>query len=129
MPAIDWESVKNQKVSIGLVITVGAVTLWLYGWLSDNFVTKAEAAQYHTELSKQVAGNTTILTEHIREFRLNSALSRVDSLDAKVYRMQHGPADPETLREVENQLANAILYRDCLLQARPNCETLAKLIR
>jgi len=132
---IDWETIKKQKISIGTLVIMAGFLLWAYGpakgWLSDNFVSKVQAAQTATKITQQLDKIETTQTDHIKEYRIDRALEGVSRFENKLYYMgrdlNESGQDPEAnprWQELSTDLQRAEQYRDCLLLNRPNCEHL-----
>ncbi len=133
--AIDWETIKKQKISIGTLIIVGGFLLWAYGpakgWLSNNFVSKAQAAETSLIITRQLDTIEKTQTDHITEYRIDRALEGVSRFENKLYYMERDlketGQDPEAnqrWQDLSTDLQRAEQYRDCLLLNRPNCEHL-----
>ena len=126
MGVITWDKVKQQQLSIGVLIVLGAAVIWFYTWLGATFVTKVEASEYNTQISAQVAGNTRLLNDLTTEFHITAALQQVEALDAKLDRKKAAGVDTETLKELGKDLANAVEYKNCLMDNKPNCALLKR---
>ena len=136
MPVINWEIIKSQQISIGTLVVCGMALLWMRGWLGDNFVTKAEAAEYNAQVSAQISevtgqisDNTLLLTALTKEIRVAAIYGRVGTLEAKVYVMERDGANPSFLKEESDRLGRAIEYRDCLLANNRSCDLLYRQIK
>jgi len=108
MSTVTWEKLKQQPISIGLMVLV---MIGGYYWTSATFFTKVEAselvkksAEHNKQITDQIAtveknlsDNTKILNNINQAIEINSAIARVKFLDDNLYRLRNRKADPETL--------------------------------
>lgn len=131
---IDTEMLKSTPISIGLLISVVPIFLWMASvsrsWHFDNFVTIAQAADHAKKVEEEVKQTQRILEDHIDEFRIARAQDRIDQLENKLYFLLRDQENDETPRsreriaEVRHELEDTEAYLDCLIDARPNCKHL-----
>lgn len=74
---IDVEKLTQRKVTVPLVMLIGVLVLgWrmdgiTVGYLDDFFITKVEASEQFSTISKQVQENQTLIVAHVGEYKLN----------------------------------------------------------
>jgi len=130
MGGLTLEKAKSMPVTLGLLAALATAG---YLWISQNFVTVANAADYESKLTKMVEANGASIEEtseqlklHVKNSVITAALQMVEAADAKVDRKRQIKADSETIEEAEAELSHAILYRDCVLNEKPNCSQLSQ---
>ena len=83
---VDWEKATRTKVTLPIIAVIALVVLgwridnWTVDYLSEFFITRAEATDQYETVTTQVAANAGLIKSHINEYQLNEnakALSRV----------------------------------------------------
>ena len=126
-----WGRLKDERIPVGVAVGVIAFAFYAYGWATDNFVTTAKAATEMSKLSGQVGQIQQSVDDHIKEYRIGEAIKDVEDLEARLYHVQlhedSAGASATTrarTKELQERLRKAQIYRDCLLNDRPNCQHL-----
>lgn len=130
-------AIKSEKAS-GLVVTLVVLLAWIgYTWAGDKFVTQAESDTKTQELKDLIKTNAetakkalSILELHVKDFdkkqeadlivEASNAVRDV-KLEIRLAQLDPSTTDRE-LRELNESLAHAEEYKECLVNQRPNCE-------
>lgn len=131
MTAQEWEKLKEQKISLGLVFLL-AVVLWKgYGWADNTFITRLQADERITSLQTSVEKTNKLLVQYISDESIRDAKERVRELETELYHLdvheeQAGVTPKTELRrsQIDGELRIAKSYRDCLMRNGPNCKHL-----
>lgn len=126
-----WGRLKDERISVGVLVGAVAFSFYAYGWATDNFVTTAKAATEMNKLTSQVGQIQQSVDEHIKEYRIGEAIKDVEDLEAQIYHVRlhedsagESPSTRARKAELNERLRKAMIYRDCLLNDRPNCQHL-----
>jgi hypothetical protein len=138
---ISWEQLKDSKltITVGSLLAVAAFIYqmhqWAQRWHFANFITVAAAQEQQREVEEQVAevreiaeANQATLEDHVGEFRLFAAITRVSQLEERLDRHQATMGDsPQAQRErdqIKRDLDAARTYQACIFEQRENCHLL-----
>lgn len=123
--------IKDEKVSIGVVIAVAVLAYYAHGWVFETFVTKANAQENVAGVQKTLDDVQHTLNSFVQNYEIREAKKNVETIEATMFHMQQHVAEhgntPETeakISSLQRRLDNAVKYRDCLLNDHPNCEHL-----
>lgn len=126
-----WSKIKEQKIPIGLAISLVLFFFLVRDWHMETFVTHAHADSQTQAVQEDIAQNRRLITDLRSEIRIKAALNKVDDLEQQKFLLErdqklNGSTSESLLRmrAVESKLVHAEEYRDCLLLERPNCEHL-----
>ena len=125
------QRVKDEKVSIGVVVAVLMLAYYAHGWVFETFVTKVSAADNVQSVQNTLNDVQKTLNTFVVSYEIREAKKTVEAIEAQIWHSQqhireHG-ASPEVeakLTGLERKLDMAVKYRDCLLADKPNCEHL-----
>ena len=138
-----WDSVRQEKLSVGVIIG-GLVLAWtLFQWTDARFLTEAEAhaigdikhtpmIQADVDLAKQVEENTELLQTHIVNFdeyqqseNIKEIQALINDTNDKLFELQRFPEDTrrsDQERELLKRLSDYELRKQCLLENNTSCD-------
>lgn len=104
---------KDEKISLAVLGFVVATAMYAYAWAEDKYASASEVQQLKT-----------LIIDHTEEFRINNASQIIRDLKTDI-RIAKATAAPEVeMDRLNEQLEHAEIYKDCLVQRRPNCKHL-----
>jgi hypothetical protein len=106
-------ALKEEKVSVAMIVVVVAGTFWMHSWASEKYVEKTEFQQ----LSK-------LMIDHTEEYRINNASQIIRDLKTNIRIAKATQAPEFDLDRLEEELEHAEQYKKCLVDRRPNCKHL-----
>lgn len=104
---------RNERFSGGALILLGCTMFWVYGWADSTYAKKAELQQLQQTVE---SGFESIAIEgasqEIRDVKLSKQIALAIG------------STPENMELIEERLAHARDYKQCLVERGTNCEHL-----
>lgn len=127
--SIDFDKLKQTKVTVPLIVLLGVV--WL-GWnakdltadaLGEFFLSKAVAEEQYKVLTEQTTETRTLIVLHINEYKLNENARAVRTVTNQLYELQfyvaaNGESDltRDRKRDLENEVQKLSRVRACIIR-------------
>jgi len=112
---------------IALVIALFFAANLARGWMDLNYLSVAWGAEHEENAEK----NAKAITDHVKEFKLYTAMADVKRTKSALFEVQayikangEDQMSRERLQELQDDLADAEKYHDCVRLEQPNCELL-----
>lgn len=131
---MSWEKLRDTSIPLGFLLTLAILAGPFVSWLDDyhaDFITTTEANEQNEKIDarlhlieEKLESNTEATQALQTELRIRMSLQLVESLEAKLYVLERDNADQARIHETKRDLDRALLYSNCLLDARPNCQHL-----
>jgi len=143
---LSWDILKEQKITLSLATVVISVMAawnfwaWSYDWHHSTFFSEAEAQEQSRVIDSRLAKLETKvdtqakrMEQHMQEFRLYAAITRVSSLEEAMDRhcrqsggdvSKHTPEQMREHQQIEHDLREAREYKACIVDEKSNCHLL-----
>lgn len=116
-----WGHVMDQALSVlgdgrrffYLLLALMGLSFWAYTWADGEFVRKQDFDQ----LNK-------LMTEHVDDMQIVTASQFIRDKQLQLQLAHATSQPPEQIQGIENEIAKAEKYLDCLLQDGTNCKHL-----
>ena len=113
-------ALKDEKISLG-VLVIGAFAFYhLYTWADDNHNQLVKRPQFEQEIEKL----TKLMTDHTEEFRITNASQIIRDLEMQLQIAEATSRTEAEINHLKIEISNAKMYRTCLIDRRPNCKHL-----
>lgn len=106
-------TLKDEKVSVAVLVLVGAAMVYMHAWASDKYVEQTEFNQLKT-----------LMIDHTEEYRINNASQIIRDLKTDIRIAKATQAPEYDLDRLQEQLEHAEQYKACLVNRQPNCKHL-----
>ena len=104
---------KDEKISLSLLAVMILIAWYSFAWANEEFVKKDEFDKL-----------TRIMTEHTEEFRITNASQIIRDLELQLQVARVSNRSDGEIQHLEEEIAEARLYRRCLIDRKPNCQHL-----
>jgi hypothetical protein len=129
MATLDYEKLKQTKVTIPIVVLIGFVWLGFNAKgltgsaLGDLFLSKAVAEEQFKVFTEQVTETRVLIVTHIQEYKLNENAKETRQISNELYNLQlyvaaNGSSEltSDRQRDLQNQLATLGRVRSCVIR-------------
>lgn len=133
--AIDWDTIKQKKISIGTALIVLFAVLWELSpetsWHHATFLSRIEASEVNAKIITSLENLERKQTNHLKEYSVDRALEKVSRLEDQLFYVERDLAAQEQTfetnkrwNEINTDLRHAEEYKECLVRERINCHLL-----
>ena len=137
------EKLSNPREFLTLVAAIAIATISLLAWANATFIPTAKGAEMMKEtkaadavlsaqivgLTKEVKQSNELLSIHLKQGELDSVLDRIRENDTQQFNIQQfvrvngsDVQSTERLRDLENEMDDLELKRDCIITNNPLCD-------
>jgi hypothetical protein len=120
-------TLKDEKISIGLAVGVVCSLYYVFAWAQEEH--KGIASQASIERSELVNKKEfhellNVITAHTEEFRIVNASQIIRDYEMQLQISLATGKTGDELAHIEKDISGARLYRQCLIEQKPNCQHL-----
>ncbi len=126
---VDWNKLKETKVTLPLIAVVALVVLGFkfnaitVDYLDDFFLSKAVAEEQYSVITTQVTETRTLVVTHINEYKLNENAKATRETADQLYMLElyvaaNGTSDLTTnrQRDLANSISRLGRQRACIIR-------------
>ena len=117
-------ALKDEKVSLSVLVLAGLMAYYGYGWANDQFVDKESFDDHTEEVTNKLDALTTSMNAHVEEYRIVEASRVIRDLKRDIQLAIATEAPEREVQELREDLEHAEDYKRCLIGRKPNCQHL-----
>ena len=117
-------ALKDEKVSLSVLVLAGLMAYYGYGWANDQFVDKESFDDHTEEVTNKLDALTTSMNAHVEEYRIVEASRVIRDLKRDIQLAIATEAPEREVQELREDLEHAEDYKRCRIGRKPNCQHL-----
>ena len=127
----NWSSVmgglKDEKISIGIAVAIAMSLYYCLSWAQSEHksITELSVKERSQMVSKpEFHELLNVITIHTEEFRIVTASQLIRDYEMQLQIAEATGRSGDEIAHIEKDISAARLYRQCLIEQKPNCQHL-----